>query len=63
LRLSGPRRILGKLDLGSNQVYLDLQGLGVGEHSVPLNVSLSPEVKVLEQKPQRFRVRINKAGA
>jgi YbbR domain-containing protein len=63
LRLSGPRRILGKLDLGSNQVYLDLQGLGVGEHSVPLNVSLPPEVKVLEQRPQRFRVRINKAGA
>jgi YbbR domain-containing protein len=63
LRVSGPRRIVGKLDLGSNHVYLDLQGLGVGEHSVPLHVSLPPEIQVLEQKPQRFRVRIHKAGA
>jgi YbbR domain-containing protein len=48
--------------VGSDQVYLDLKGLKVGEHSVPLNFSLPPEVKVIEQKPQRFKVRITKAG-
>jgi YbbR domain-containing protein len=63
LRLAGPKRILEKLDLGSDQVYLELKGLTVGEHSVPLNFSLPAEVKVLEQKPQRFKVRITKAGA
>ena len=63
LRLSGPKRILGKLSVGSDQVYLDLKGLKVGEHNVPLNFSLPPEIKVIEQKPQRFRVRITKSGA
>lgn len=63
LRLSGPRHILAKFELGPSQVYLNLNGLTVGEHSVPLNLSLPPEVKVVEQKPQRFKVRIAKLGA
>jgi YbbR domain-containing protein len=62
LRVSGPRRIIEKLELGADQVYLDLKGLAIGEHSVPLSVSLPPEVRVTEQKPQRFKVRIKKAG-
>lgn len=61
LRLGGPQRILGKLELGVDQVYLNLKGLGQGEHSVPLIVRLPPEVRVLEQKPMRFKVRIAKA--
>ena len=60
LRLAGPTRALSKLDVGANQVYLDLKGLAVGEHLLPLNFSLPPEVKVIEQKPQRFKVRITK---
>jgi YbbR domain-containing protein len=63
LRLSGPKRILGTLELGSERIYLSLNGLTPGEHSVPLNFSLPSEVKVLDQKPQRFKVRIIKAGA
>jgi YbbR domain-containing protein len=63
LRLSGPKRILARLELGSDQVYLSLKGLTEGEHSVSLNVSLPQEVKLVEQKPQRFKVRIIKAGA
>jgi YbbR domain-containing protein len=63
LRLAGPRLALEKLALGLDQVYLNLKGLGVGEHSVPLSLSLPPKVKVVEQKPQRFRVRITKTGA
>ena len=62
LRVSGPKRIIEKLEVGSDQVYLNLKGLTPGEHSVPLSISLPPEVKVMEQKPQRFKVRITKAG-
>ncbi len=62
LRVSGPRHIIEKLELGTEQVYLNLKGLAPGEHSVPLSVSLPSEVKVTEQKPQRFKVRITKAG-
>jgi YbbR domain-containing protein len=63
LQLSGPRSIIEKLELGDDQIYLDLKGLPPGLHSVPLHISLPPEVKVTEQKPQRFKVRIRKAGA
>jgi len=63
LRLSGPKRVIEKLEVGADQVYLNLKGLAPGEHFVPLSVSLPPEVKVTEQKPQRFKVRITKAGA
>jgi len=61
LRLAGPTRALSNLAVDSNQVYLDLKGLSVGEHVLPLNFNLPPEVKVIEQKPQRFKVRITKA--
>jgi YbbR domain-containing protein len=63
LRLSGSKRILEKLQLSADQVYLNLKGLGVGEHSVQLGLNLPSGVKVVEQKPQRFRVRITKPGA
>ena len=63
LQLSGPKSIIEKLAVGKDQVYLSLKGLPPGEHSVPLSVDLPPEVKVTEQKPQRFKVRIRKAGA
>ena len=61
LRLFGPRRVLDKLELGADQVYLDLKGLASGEHSVPLSFNLPAEIKVVEQKPVRFRVKIGKS--
>jgi YbbR domain-containing protein len=61
LRLSGPKHIIEALEPGADQVYLNLKALAPGEHSVPLSFSLPPEVKVAEQKPQRFKVRIKKA--
>jgi len=61
LRLAGPQRVLGKLELGADHVYLNLKGLGQGEHFVALIFRLPPEVRVLEQKPVRFKVRITKA--
>jgi YbbR domain-containing protein len=62
LRLSAPRQALDKLTLSSDQVYLNLKGLTVGEHVVPLTFSLPPKFTVVEQKPQRVRVRITKTG-
>jgi YbbR domain-containing protein len=61
LRLFGPRRVLDKLELGADQVYLDLKGLASGEHSVPLSFNLPAEIKVVEQKPARFKVKISKS--
>jgi YbbR domain-containing protein len=62
LRLSGPRQALDKLALGPDLVYLNLKGLAVGEHAVPLTFSLPPKFSVVEQKPQRVKVRITKVG-
>ena len=58
LRLSGPKRILSQLQVGTEQVYLDLKGLGRGNHTLDLSLDLPPEVQVLEQKPARFKVTI-----
>jgi YbbR domain-containing protein len=63
LRLSGPRQALNKLVLGPDQVYLNLTGLKVGERTVPLMFNLPPKFSVVEQKPQRVKVRITKVGA
>ena len=60
LRLSGPRRAMEKLELGEEQVYLDLQGLAPGLHSVELTLDLPSDVNVVEQKPDRFKVKISK---
>jgi YbbR domain-containing protein len=62
LRLSGPRQAMEKLALSPEQVYLNLQGLGVGEHGVPLTFSLPPKFTVVEQRPERVKVRITKTG-
>jgi len=62
LRLGGPKSTMDKLQLSSDRVYLDLKGLSVGEHSVPLMLSLPADVTVLEQTPQRLKVRIIKPG-
>ena len=56
MRLSGPKRILEPLQLGPDRVYLNLKGLSPGNHNLPLSMNLPREVKVLEQKPDRFRV-------
>jgi Uncharacterized protein conserved in bacteria len=61
VRLFGPRRILDRLELGADQVYVDLEGLATGEHAVDLKFNLPAEIKVVEQKPARFKVRINKS--
>jgi YbbR domain-containing protein len=58
LRLSGPKSVIEKLQLTSDRVYLDLKGIAVGDHSVALVLNLPEDVKVLEQRPLRFRVRI-----
>jgi YbbR domain-containing protein len=63
LRLTGPKRILSPLVLGAEQVSVNLKGLSAGEHSVPLDLNLPPEVKVAEQRPQRVKIRIIEPAA
>ncbi len=58
LRLSGPKRVLYQLKVGTDQVYLDLNGLKPGRHTLKLSLSFPPGVKVEKQKPARFKVRI-----
>ena len=60
LKLRGPKSIIEALKLSPKEVQLNLQGLGVGVHNVPLKLNLPAEVAMVEQKPQRFRVRITK---
>ena len=56
LKLAGPKRILDLLQLGPDRVYLNLKGLSPGSHNLPLSLNLPREVKVLEQKPDRFKI-------
>lgn len=58
LRLSGPKRLLGQLQLSPENVYLNLKGLRPGQHTLPWSFNLPSEIKVLEQRPERFRVRV-----
>lgn len=60
VKLTGPKDVLEKLELGAGQIYMDLKGLSAGEHSLPLSFNLPPGINVVEQKPQRIRVRIIK---
>ena len=60
IRVTGPKNAIEKLKLTSDDIYLNLKGLSVGEHNVPLELNLPAEFRVEEQKPQRFRVRITK---
>jgi hypothetical protein len=62
LRLSGAKSLLDKLELKGDEVYLNLKGLPAGEHNLPLMMELPAGVRLIEQKPQRFRVRIGKPG-
>jgi YbbR domain-containing protein len=59
IRLAGPKKIVAELQLGPEQVYIDLKGLTPGNYSLPLRFNLPREVKVLEQKPERVRVTIS----
>ena len=58
LRLSGPKRVMHQLKVGKDQVFLELNGLKPGRHTLESSLNLPPEVKVVEQRPARFKVRI-----
>jgi YbbR domain-containing protein len=60
LQLSGPKSVIAGLKLSTENVYLDLRDMMTGEHSVALSFNLPADVKVVEQRPQRFRVRVVK---
>jgi YbbR domain-containing protein len=60
LRLTGPGDELEDLQIGVDHVFLNIEGLPPGEYSLPLSFNLPPDVKLLEHKPHRFKVRIMK---
>ncbi len=60
LKVSGAKSLIDKLELTGDEVYLNLKGLPVGEHNLSLMVKFPAGVRVIEQKPRRFRVRIGK---
>ena len=62
LTLSGAKSLLDKLQLKGDEVYLNLKGLPAGEHTLALSVDLPAGIRIVEQKPPRFRVRISKPG-
>ena len=62
LRVSGPKTVVEKLELKGDEVYLNLNGLPAGEHTLPLSVELPADVRALEPTPARVRVRITKPG-
>jgi YbbR domain-containing protein len=62
LRLSGAKLVLDKLELKGDEIYVNLKGLPAGEHQLSLITDLPAGVRVIEQKPARFRVRITKPG-
>jgi len=63
LRVSGAKNLVDKLQLGPENVFVNLKGLGVGDHSVPLEIDLPSGVKVVERKPALVRVKITKPAA
>ena len=63
LRLAGPKTVVEKLDLTADNVFLNLHGMSAGDHNVELSFNLPPEIRVVEQRPQRVRVRIVKPAA
>jgi YbbR domain-containing protein len=62
LRLSGAKSTLDKLELTGDELFLNLKGLAPGEYSLPLMTNLPEGVRVIEQKPQRVKVRITRTG-
>jgi len=63
LRVSGPKSLVDKLELKPTSVFVTLQGLGAGDHNVPLQFDLPNGIKVVEHKPARVRVKIAKPAA
>lgn len=63
VRVSGPKRIMEQLQIGDDQAYLDLKGLPPGNHTVELSLNLPSEIRVLERKPDHFKVRISSPAA
>lgn len=63
LRVSGPKNLVDKLQLTPVNVFVNLQGLGVGDHSLPLEIDLPSGVKVVELKPALVRVKITKPAS
>jgi len=63
LRVTGPKNLVDKLELGPMNVFVPLQSLSAGDHNLPLQFDLPKGIKVVEHKPARVRVKITKPAA
>jgi YbbR domain-containing protein len=62
LRLAGAKSKIDKLELTGESVFVNLKGMSVGDHSLTLSMNLPAGIRVVDQNPQRFKVRIAKAA-
>jgi YbbR domain-containing protein len=56
--LRGPQRIVEKLKLSSEEVFVDAGGRGPGVVSLPVTVLLPPEVELVAQDPPEVEIRL-----
>jgi len=61
-RVSGPKNLLDKIQLNATNVFVNLQGLSVGDHNLQPQFDLPNGVSVVEHKPAMLRVKIIKPG-
>jgi len=61
-RVSGPKNLLDKIQLNTTNVFVNLQGLSVGDHNLQPQFDLPNGVSVVEHKPAMLRVKIIKPG-
>jgi YbbR domain-containing protein len=62
LRLAGAKSKIDKLELTGDNVFINLKGMAVGDHSLTLTTNLPEGIRVVQQNPQRFKVRISKVA-
>jgi YbbR domain-containing protein len=62
LRLAGAKSKIDKLELTGDNVFINLKGMAVGDHSLTLTTNLPAGIRVVQQNPQRFKVRISKVA-
>jgi YbbR domain-containing protein len=60
LTIRGPQRLLHNLTLPPETAHVDVSGLEPGSHTVAVQVTLPEGLKVVQQSPERVRVRIGK---
>lgn len=62
LTIRAPASVLEAFALSPDSIYVDVGGLGPGEHQVAVTVALPPEIEVVTRRPEVHRVVIGESG-